>query len=90
MRQRVHLFIKGDVVGVGFRSWTLKQARNLGLTGWVRNLENRDVEAVVEGERGKLIDFVDICNQGPEISWVENVETEWTEAKGEFTEFMIR
>jgi acylphosphatase len=90
MKQRVHLYITGDVIGVGFRSWTSQQARNLKLVGWVRNLENRKVEVIAEGPREKLIEFLSLCNEGPEVSWVEKVDASWKDATGEFGEFMIR
>jgi len=48
--KQIHILISGFVQGVGFRAFTVKKARNLGLTGWVRNLKNGRVEAVVQGE----------------------------------------
>jgi acylphosphatase len=90
MIQKVHIFITGDVVGVGFRSWVLRLAKKMKLKGWVKNTENREVEVVAEGERMLLLDFIQACNEGPEISWVEKVNVDWQEAKDEFTEFSIR
>ena len=50
MNKRFHVFISGRVQGVFFRANTWKQARSLGLTGWVRNLPDGRVESVFEGE----------------------------------------
>ena len=87
--KRVHLIISGDVVGVGFRSWTLRLARTLSLTGWVKNREDSAVEIVAEGPRNALEDLVSACQKGPEVAWVENVRTTWEEATGEFLGFEV-
>ena len=39
MLKQVHLYIKGSVIGVGFRAWTKIQAKIVGVTGWVRNVD---------------------------------------------------
>lgn len=90
MNKRVHVFIHGDVIGVGFRSWTLHNAKELQLTGWVRNADRDLVEAVFEGKEDGLRKMVEKCHKGPEVSWVEKVETEWSEATGEFELFGVR
>ena len=88
--QRIHLLILGDVTGVGFRSWTLRQARGLGLTGWVKNVSKGVVEVLAEGEKESLEEFIKRCHHGPDVAWVEKVEVKWGEATGEFTGFGIR
>lgn len=90
--KRVHVFITGDVVGVGFRAWILRQARDKQITGWVKNVEipKRGVEAVFEGEKAKIERMIELCGKGPEVSWVEKLEVEWIESAGEgFDEFLI-
>lgn len=95
--KRGHLFIYGDVVGVGFRSWTVRNAESLDLTGWVRNAykavypeRSRRVEALFEGEEEKLKEMVERCHSGPSAAWVEKVNVKWEEATGEFEGFEIR
>jgi acylphosphatase len=44
-----HVRIVGRVQGVGYRAWTVDEARRRGLSGWVRNRSDGDVEAVFSG-----------------------------------------
>ena len=80
--ERVHLIISGDVTGVGFRFSTIQIARELGLTGWVRNTENA-VEIVAEGPRDKLENLVTWVHKGPPLAQVEKVDIDWQEATGD-------
>lgn len=52
--QRLHVRVSGRVQGVGFRWFTREEARRLGLSGWVTNLENGDVEVSAGGEASSL------------------------------------
>ena len=87
--KRAHLVIQGRVQGVFFRATTQDEAVRLGLTGWVRNLWNGDVEALFEGEEEKVKEMVAWCHQGPSYARVNNVEVKWEEATGEFRSFQI-
>ena len=82
--------IKGRVQGVFYRQSTKETASLLGVTGWVRNLPNGDVEAVIEGPEGAVKRAIDWCNQGPPAARVEEVLVEWLATDGNFTEFSIR
>ena len=90
MKRRAHLFISGRVQGVFYRANTRDQARRLGLTGWVRNLPDGRVEAVVEGEEEKIKELIDWCHQGPPGAQVRGVEVRWEDYRGEFADFEIR
>lgn len=90
MNKRAHIFIRGDVIGVGFRSWTVKNAKGLGLTGWVKNADHKLVEAVFEGPEDKVKQMVERCHEGPEVAWVEKVDVGWEEATDEFVGFEVR
>ncbi len=93
-----HIIISGDVTGVGFRSWVVRNAKELGLTGWVRNIKekvvyperSRRVEAVFEGPKEKVEEMVERCRKGPEVAWVEKVEVQYQKATNEFLGFEIR
>ena len=84
----VRLHITGLVQGVFFRAETQKKARELGLTGWVRNCENGSVEIVAEGPAEKLKEFEHWCWRGPPRARVDDVQV--TEDQPEnFTQFEI-
>ena len=87
---RAHVFIYGDVIGVGFRSWTVQNAKELGLAGWVRNAALKTVEAVFEGPKQKIEKMIEKCRKGPEVSYVEKVEVKWEEVANEFAGFEVR
>lgn len=89
MNKRAHVFIHGDVIGIGFRAWTVKNAKELGLTGWVKNAGHKLVEAVFEGPHDRVKLIVERCHDGPEIAWVEKVDVKWGEATNEFAGFEV-
>ena len=70
----VHVRISGRVQGVGFRAWTERQAGALGLSGWVRNLPDGDVEAVFSGPSDRVDAMLAACREGPRLARVEKVE----------------
>lgn len=88
--QRVHVWVKGRVQGVGFRAHVQYSARQIGVTGWVRNVGDDIVEAVGEGEREKLERLVEAVKTGPIGSQVEESNVEWQNATGEFRDFQLR
>ena len=88
--KRLHVFIFGDVVGVGFRAWTVGEASSLGLRGWVRNADMNTVEAIFEGDKEKTDQMIELCHKGPEGSWVEKVKVKEEKVIGEFDDFGIR
>ncbi|OGG24004.1 hypothetical protein A3A79_02295 [Candidatus Gottesmanbacteria bacterium RIFCSPLOWO2_01_FULL_43_11b] len=87
--KRAHLIISGDVQGVGFRAWIVRQAKEFSLTGWVKNREDGAVELVAEGVRQSLEELIKRCQHGPEVSWVEKVDVAWKEASNEFVSFDV-
>lgn len=82
--------VRGDVQGVGYRFFAQRQASALGLRGYVRNLPDRSVEVVAEGERGLLRQLVNVLQRGPSAAIVEAVDTTWSTAEGMFGGFQIR
>ncbi|MFN3621371.1 MAG: acylphosphatase [Nitrososphaerales archaeon] len=90
VKSRLHIYISGYVQGVFYRSTAKRVAESLYLTGWVRNLSDGRVEAVIEGEEENLTKFVEWCKRGPIGAEVESVEVVREEYKGEFKDFRIR
>jgi acylphosphatase len=87
---RVHIFVSGRIQGVFFRHNTQKKAQSLGVTGWVRNLADGRVEAVFEGEKGKIEEMIKWAKRGPFLAKVNGINIEWQECRGEFENFEIR
>ncbi len=86
---RAHVWVKGRVQAVGFRAYVEAIARQAGVTGWVRNVGYDTVEAVAEGTREKVEQFVELMKQGPRASRVDDARVEWEDATGEFREFGV-
>ena len=84
---RAHVYVTGYVQGVFFRHSMAKRARDLGVSGWVRNLDDGRVEAVVEGEESDVEVVVEWCRSGPPHATVEQVEVSWEPATREFSGF---
>lgn len=83
----IHLTISGKVQGVFYRATAKKVAEELMLKGWIRNIPDNKVEAVISGEDSGVYQFIKWCNEGPGGATVEDVaisdhpETLFTEFK---------
>ena len=69
----VHLVIKGEVQGVFYRATAKEVAKDLQITGWIRNSQNGDVEAMVSGNEISIKQFIEWCRKGPRNAIVEEV-----------------
>ncbi len=79
------------VQGVGYRFYTADYARSLGITGWVRNLWNGDVEAEIEGEKENVEKMIEAMRRGPALAYVTDMEIEKEEIeKRRYSDFNIR
>ncbi len=76
--------------GVFFRASTAQKAKQRSLTGWVMNLPDGRVEAVVEGEKDLVDQLVAFCKQGPKGAKVERVGLAWEPYTGSFSGFETR
>ena len=90
MKARAHVYVSGRVQGVLFRSETQDEARRQDVTGWVRNLADGRVEAVLEGEKDKVEALVEFCRRGPPGARVSKVDVTWEDYKGQFRSFAMR
>jgi acylphosphatase len=85
----MHLFIGGYVHSVGFRRFVQKHAVEFGLTGWVRNLSDRRVEVVAQGEKEALEKLIEFCKKGPFMADVKGVSITWEEGGEQYRSFQI-
>ena len=72
----VHIIIAGVVTGVGFRWWLKKKAETRGIYGFVKNITENKVEAVLLGHEKDVDDILKLCRKGPTSSNVESIKIE--------------
>jgi len=86
---RAHVFIQGKVQGVYFRQNTMIVATRHGVMGWVRNLKDGRVEAVLEGNKMDVNEVIEWCYAGPPKAIVYDVDIYYEKYTGEFREFKV-
>jgi len=87
--QRLHVFIRGIVQGVGFRFFVYQHGTLLKLRGWVRNCINGDVEVLAEGPRKELDHLLDKLEEGPEMAQVIEASADWQTYVGDLPVFTV-
>jgi acylphosphatase len=87
---RVHVIVRGQVQGVGYRWFAVRRARERQLTGWVRNRPDGSVEAEAEGSRSELEALLADLRRGPSHASVSTIESWWSDQTHGHTEFEIR
>jgi acylphosphatase len=90
MGERLDATVRGDVQGVGFRFFVLRQAARLGVVGWVANAPDGSVRVVAEGERDALDELAGLLRQGPSGATVTDVEAHRAPATNSFSHFEVR
>ncbi len=78
----MQLLVRGDVQRVGYRAWCRRTARELGLSGFVRNLDDGRVEVFAEGDPGALDALAGACRTGPPHARVDDVARAPREPRG--------
>jgi acylphosphatase len=71
--QTVRIIVSGKVQGVFFRATAKEVAEKYELTGWIKNTEDGNVEAMIYGQENKVKNFIEWCKKGPEKAEVTNV-----------------
>ncbi len=90
MLKQAHIFVYGDVIGVGFRAWTKIQAKALKIKGWVKNNYDKNcVEALLQAEKENIDEMIGRLRQGAPVSKVDEVEVDWEPVSETFAEFKI-
>ncbi len=89
-QKRIHAIVKGRVQGVFFRKYTELKAQQLMLCGWVRNLPDKTVETVFQGEKKTVEQMLAWLYKGSPYSQVTEVISSEEKTKDEFTKFSVR
>lgn len=87
---RMSAIVRGMVQGVSFRYYTQREARRLGLCGYVRNRHDGSVEVVAEGPRRAVEELYAWLHAGPPTAEVREVEASWGAPSGEWASFEVR
>lgn len=77
------LIISGRVQGVGFRAWMVRRARQIGVSGWVRNRADGAVEALIAGDVPAVEEMSRLCRRGPRLAEVGDIVEELADVPGE-------
>jgi acylphosphatase len=88
--ERLEATVRGRVQGVGFRYFVIREAMDLGLTGWVANGLDGSLRCVAEGSRPMLEALLALLRAGPASAHIERVDVQWSPATGTFQSFEIR
>jgi len=88
--KRCNIYVSGRVQGVFFRAFIKENADMLGLSGFVKNLDDGRVEVIVEGSEDKIEQLIEKIKQGPPRAKVDDVSVTWEEARGEFKGFNVK
>ncbi|HEC79493.1 MAG TPA: acylphosphatase [candidate division WOR-3 bacterium] len=84
------IIIQGLVQGVGYRFFTVEQAKRFNIRGYVKNLPDGSVEVIAEGEEKNINDFIEQLKIGPASAQVTDVEVKWEDVEFGFSDFDIR
>jgi acylphosphatase len=87
--KRAEILVNGFVQGVGFRYFVVRNAEQLGLKGFTKNLFSGEVFTVVEGELAMIEELFRKIKTGPRNADVKNAVITWSEPKNEFKSFVV-
>lgn len=87
---RVHIWVKGRVQAVGFRAHVEYYSLQIGVFGWVRNMDHDSVETVAEGTREQIDKFIEMVKTGPRASRVDETRIEYESTTGHLSGFSVK
>jgi len=90
MQVGAHIVVKGMVQGVGFRYFVLRHALNLGVSGFVKNMFNGEVEIEANGERSAIEGLIKELKVGPRAAHVTDLKIEWKQFDNSAGPFEVR
>lgn len=85
--KRIIIIVVGLVQGVFFRYTTRKFARQLGLTGYVKNMPDGSVYIEAEGPEDKLNELLEFSKKGPKHAQVDKIDFEFKDPQSKFKNF---
>ncbi len=88
--KRLSILVSGRVQGVGFRYFTEEIAEQTGVSGWVRNTMDGDVEIEVQGDEGQLKIFSEQIKEGPALAYVKDYREEEIPVQVDEKDFSVR
>jgi acylphosphatase len=89
MKIAFSILVKGRVQGVGYRYFAQRYADQLGLSGYVRNLYDGNVEIYVEGEKEIVEQYIAILRKGPSFAFIEDLELKEKPYEKKYSRFSI-
>ena len=89
MDKAIKMIVEGRVQGVGYRHYIYSHARQLGIKGYVKNMDDGHVEILAIADNSTIADFLKIARKGPSFSWVYNIQCTYVNLHKEYNEFEI-
>jgi acylphosphatase len=89
MEEKVRVLVYGRVQGIGYRSFVQRYAKMLGVKGYVRNLPNNKVEAVLCGEKKDVEKMIEIMKKNHPLAEVKDIKIEKLQSETTFSDFHI-
>lgn len=89
MFSEIYCIVKGRVQRVGYRDFVEQYAREQGLFGWIKNMEDGSVAVVIQGTPDQLKDCIEVLNQGSSLARVESLAVDWRTPEKQFDEFRV-
>jgi acylphosphatase len=86
---QIHVFASGRVQGVNFRHYVQRKASELGVAGYVCNLDDGQVEILAQGSRDDLESLITYVRNNPGVSFVTNLDVSWEKPKGNLKGFRV-
>lgn len=90
MAVQFEIKITGRVQGVGFRYFVEKKAAELNITGWVKNMPDRSVVVMAQGDEKDMNTFIDYLRIGPTMAKVEDVSKNRMPEPENFSSFQVK
>ncbi|OZI33712.1 acylphosphatase [Bordetella genomosp. 5] len=85
--ETLHIIVRGKVQGVGYRHATVRRAHLVGATGWVQNMEDGTVEALIQGTPDQVDQMLEWLRRGPPAAVVTDIETRRDDTEKRFRHF---